>query len=368
MQLVEVPGSRSLKERAGITVKFYGVAAPVKRICTSWEECKPHVHGVKGAMYRSFATREEAEAYVNNPPARTVKQPKQSQKKSAKTSDGSEDKGETVETSKKSRKVKKPSKDPAEKPENAMEEDTKVEAKIAKGKVRKGTKKNQPDNDEPAEPARKRQRKEKARDTGGLFSVSVVIFASSACLYRIEIATPAWSMQEKPPKAADKPSSLPEVSPEAVPKLYRDRDFGSLPPKHSNARYLNWRKKLDCRQRFAIFAYAALNVDAQILLQLVCRASLLQCYCMQRPHFVTRHSVSFEICCNYVGSQADNAAHRGNGRFACAKIGAGPLCVSAMGSSTRPSAAFWRRVASHPAKESTHPQYPLLFKPSLCSA
>eukprot|EP00434_Breviolum_minutum_P040724 symbB.v1.2.036201.t1/scaffold5054.1/size31406/1 len=73
MELVEVPSSRSLRDRVGASqekkAKFYGVAKPEKRICTSWEECKPFVHGVKGVLYRSFATREEAEAYINNPPA-----------------------------------------------------------------------------------------------------------------------------------------------------------------------------------------------------------------------------------------------------------------------------------------------------------
>ena len=30
-------------------------------IFTSWEECKPHIEDYKGAQYKSFKTREEAE-------------------------------------------------------------------------------------------------------------------------------------------------------------------------------------------------------------------------------------------------------------------------------------------------------------------
>eukprot|EP00435_Cladocopium_sp_Y103_P072275 s658_g39.t1 len=80
MELVEVPASRSLKDRVGQQEKkqkFYGVAKPEKRICTSWEECKQYVHGVKGVVYRSFATREEAEEFVNNPPLGVTKTRKQ---------------------------------------------------------------------------------------------------------------------------------------------------------------------------------------------------------------------------------------------------------------------------------------------------
>merc|ERR1712187_668544 len=76
--IVEVATSLTLKERVDAATadkgpKFYGIAAPEKRVCTSWEECKPYVHGVKGVMYRSFPTREEAEEYVQNPPARKVR-------------------------------------------------------------------------------------------------------------------------------------------------------------------------------------------------------------------------------------------------------------------------------------------------------
>lgn len=80
MELVEVLATRSLKDRVGQQEKkqkFYGVAKPEKRICTSWEECKQYVHGVKGVVYRSFATREEAEEFVNNPPLAVTKTRKQ---------------------------------------------------------------------------------------------------------------------------------------------------------------------------------------------------------------------------------------------------------------------------------------------------
>merc|ERR1712146_449457 len=44
-EMVEVPTSLTLKERADAAVadkapKFYGIAAPEKRVCTTWEECK----------------------------------------------------------------------------------------------------------------------------------------------------------------------------------------------------------------------------------------------------------------------------------------------------------------------------------------
>lgn len=81
MELVEVPGTRTLKERVAAALadrpaKFYGIAFPEKRVCTNWEECKPLVHGVKGVIYRSFATKEEAEDFVENPPQRPEKKKK----------------------------------------------------------------------------------------------------------------------------------------------------------------------------------------------------------------------------------------------------------------------------------------------------
>lgn len=45
--------------------KFYAVKKGVKTgIFESWEECRQMVHGVAGAVYKSFASREEAEQYI----------------------------------------------------------------------------------------------------------------------------------------------------------------------------------------------------------------------------------------------------------------------------------------------------------------
>ena len=46
--------------------KFYAIKAPDgNRIVTSWPECDTLVRGVKGVLYKSFATREEAENWIN---------------------------------------------------------------------------------------------------------------------------------------------------------------------------------------------------------------------------------------------------------------------------------------------------------------
>jgi ribonuclease HI len=46
--------------------KFYAIKAPDgNRIVTSWPECDSLVRGVKGVLYKSFATREEAENWIN---------------------------------------------------------------------------------------------------------------------------------------------------------------------------------------------------------------------------------------------------------------------------------------------------------------
>merc|ERR1711972_41259 len=72
-ELIEIPSSRSLRERVEEWrlkekgSKFYAIAAPEKRVCTSWDECKPFVVGVKGVVYKSFGTREEAEESIENP-------------------------------------------------------------------------------------------------------------------------------------------------------------------------------------------------------------------------------------------------------------------------------------------------------------
>lgn len=51
-------------------MKFYAVLKGKKgekpSIYSSWNECKSHVIGVKGSVYKSFPTREEAELYLKN--------------------------------------------------------------------------------------------------------------------------------------------------------------------------------------------------------------------------------------------------------------------------------------------------------------
>lgn len=47
--------------------KYYAVKAGVKTgIFTTWEECRASVHGYPGAAYKSFKTREEAAAYLED--------------------------------------------------------------------------------------------------------------------------------------------------------------------------------------------------------------------------------------------------------------------------------------------------------------
>lgn len=157
MELVEVLATRSLKDRVGQQEKkqkFYGVAKPQKRICTSWEECKQYVHGVKGVVYRSFATREEAEEFVNNPPlavTKTRKQPPTEEsngeakknKKTKKNQQSREDSAgdeEPQQPAKKRRSAR--TKSTAEVPENSdaksekesNEEDIAATAEVPKGK------------------------------------------------------------------------------------------------------------------------------------------------------------------------------------------------------------------------------------------
>lgn len=46
-------------------MKYYAVrAGKSPGIYTSWEECKKQVHGFKGAQYKSFPTKAEAEAFM----------------------------------------------------------------------------------------------------------------------------------------------------------------------------------------------------------------------------------------------------------------------------------------------------------------
>ena len=49
--------------------KFYVVKNGVKKgIFNTWDECKAQVHGFKGAKYKSFTTREDAEKYLYGEP------------------------------------------------------------------------------------------------------------------------------------------------------------------------------------------------------------------------------------------------------------------------------------------------------------
>lgn len=46
-------------------MKFYAIQSPsVKKIVTSWPECERLTHGVKGCLFKSFAAREDAEAWL----------------------------------------------------------------------------------------------------------------------------------------------------------------------------------------------------------------------------------------------------------------------------------------------------------------
>lgn len=82
MEMVELqrPGTETLAQKIALSraektsqsSKFYGVAFPEEHagIYTTWDECKPHVHGIKGVMYKSFGSEEDALEYVQNPPPR----------------------------------------------------------------------------------------------------------------------------------------------------------------------------------------------------------------------------------------------------------------------------------------------------------
>merc|ERR1719215_1284813 len=133
MELVPKAGSETLAQRAGKILagnaeKFYAVASPTPAVYTSWAECKPHVVGVKGAVYKSFPTREEAEAYVKNPPARTVKASKKPQE--VHEGDGG---GDLVEPKKKAKKPTKNDADPSEAHAEAEGEDSKPATRKVKG-------------------------------------------------------------------------------------------------------------------------------------------------------------------------------------------------------------------------------------------
>jgi len=47
--------------------KFYAIQFPGRsEIVTSWAECEKKVHGVKGVLFKSFANRAQAEAWLNS--------------------------------------------------------------------------------------------------------------------------------------------------------------------------------------------------------------------------------------------------------------------------------------------------------------
>ena len=47
-------------------MKFYAIKSPsVQKIVTSWPECEKLTHGVKGCLFKSFATRSDAEAWLS---------------------------------------------------------------------------------------------------------------------------------------------------------------------------------------------------------------------------------------------------------------------------------------------------------------
>ena len=47
--------------------KYYAVKTGAETgIFTTWEECRASVHGYSGAAYKSFKTREEAAAYLED--------------------------------------------------------------------------------------------------------------------------------------------------------------------------------------------------------------------------------------------------------------------------------------------------------------
>jgi len=48
-------------------MKFYAVAVGREAgIYTNWEDCKTQIHNFKGAMFKSFKLKEDAEKFVDN--------------------------------------------------------------------------------------------------------------------------------------------------------------------------------------------------------------------------------------------------------------------------------------------------------------
>lgn len=75
--------------------KYYAVKKGTQTgIFETWEECRRMVHGVAGAVYKSFASRQEAEQYLNGTPNEQMRQPDGTEKENCLTAyvDGSFDK------------------------------------------------------------------------------------------------------------------------------------------------------------------------------------------------------------------------------------------------------------------------------------
>lgn len=67
--------------------KYYVVWSGRKTgIFETWEECKKQVHGVKGAKYKSFPTKQEAEAAFKEGHGQSIKQPSKTKKTADKPS------------------------------------------------------------------------------------------------------------------------------------------------------------------------------------------------------------------------------------------------------------------------------------------
>jgi len=146
MEMVEVEkpetqqtlAQRCAKLRAAAAAaKFYGVASPEEHagIYTSWDECKPHVVGVKGVRFKSFPNEEEAAEYVKNPPPPTVRPSETPEAKAAREAAKvakEEAKAVKAAEAKAAREQAKAAKDEAKAAKTAEAKATKEGAKAAK--------------------------------------------------------------------------------------------------------------------------------------------------------------------------------------------------------------------------------------------
>lgn len=146
MEVVEVEkpeNQQTLAERcaklraAAAAAKFYGVASPEEHagIYTSWDECKPHVVGVKGVRFKSFPSEEEAAEYVKNPPPPAVRPSETPEAKAAREAAKvakEEAKAVKAAEAKAAREQAKAAKDEAKAAKMAQAKATKEEAKAAK--------------------------------------------------------------------------------------------------------------------------------------------------------------------------------------------------------------------------------------------